>query len=139
MSGIIDEIERYLKRQVVEKPKITYIEIDTKENDLSFKKSWNKLSGQEKINRLMLYQRIMVGTYNLNSDAATSLHKLFLQNYEQMTDAIVEYDIATAKVINIKGLKKDPANDEFYLDNADDKPRAVQRIKIPIFTKGNRV
>lgn len=131
--SIIEEIESHLNHY---RSKTTAMEIkshdaDTKDPEQLFKRSWNKLSGQEKINRLMNYHRIMVGNYSLSKESSNGLQKLFFQNYESLSDSIVEYDVESAKVINIKGLKKDGRNDEFYLENFD-RPAGI-KVKAPTF------
>lgn len=119
--SIIEEIESYLEqyRGKQNQTRISYHESTiNSDSETSFKKAWTKLSALEKLNRLMNYHRIMVGTYNLSRQASISLQKLFYQNYESMTDAVIEYDASSAKIVNIKGLKKDPDADNFFLETA---------------------
>lgn len=136
--SIIEEIESYLEqhRGKQSQTKIGYFEdnADNGDTEKVFKKAWAKLAGLEKLNRLMNYHRIMVGTYNLPKESSVSLQKLFYQNYESMNDDMVEYDATGAKIANIKGLKKDANGNEFYFERNNEKPLGV-KIKVSPFKK----
>uniref|UniRef100_A0A6C0JA46 Uncharacterized protein n=1 Tax=viral metagenome TaxID=1070528 RepID=A0A6C0JA46_9ZZZZ len=140
--SIIDEIELYLQQHLKKLPstKIGFFEDNQiyEDSELSFCKSWNKLTNYEKLNRLMLFHKVMVGTYSLSKVSAISLQKLFYHSYENLYDDTVEYDSDTAKIINIKGLKKDIDNDEFYFEQYRKKPTGIKISSTPFsFNKFN--
>jgi ABC-type uncharacterized transport system YnjBCD substrate-binding protein len=135
--SIINEIETYLKSNTYVSGKMKLIAdeeyslIDHK----NLNKPWNKLSGIEKLNRLMKYHKVLVDNYQLNAKSSASLKQLFNTKHLDLNDDIVEYDISNAKIINIKGLKKNIDNEEFYIDKTKIRKPIGIKVKIAKFKK----
>lgn len=119
--NLIQEIEGYLShnRQPIES-KLTHIHTTTEEEQPvnHFQCSWNRLNRHDKINRLMVFHRQTVETHSLNNEAAANLQNLFYNEVDGIlaSDNVVIYNIITAKIDSIIGLKKEYNSDNFYLE-----------------------
>lgn len=136
--SIIREIELYLEqfreKEKYETPCLNVLGEDEEDEETNYKKSWSKMTQNERINRLMLFHASMVESYDLEHDAARDLQKTFTQNSESVLadERVVKYDTNSARIVSINGLKRDYNTNKFYIESKSNKPEG---IKLKIFVK----
>lgn len=133
--SLITEIENYLQQfrpKHGSKPiKVLDQEFEDKGNGSSntrFCKPWCKLSHQDRINRLMQYHQGLVEIYGLSKAMSADLQQLFYTHVNDLldNDEVVIYDVNTARIASINGLKRDQ-QDMFYLDTkAQSRPKGYK-------------
>lgn len=136
--SIIQEIELFLEQfresQKYDAFNLNMIRDEDDYDDINYKKAWNKLTQTERVNRLMLFHASMVDSYDLDKDAARDLQKALTENSESILadERVVKYDLETARIVTIHGLKREYDTNKFYIESKSNKPEG---IKLKIFVK----
>lgn len=97
----------------------------------TYKKPWNKLSIEQKINRLDQYHAHLSRTYNLSPSQQEGLKTLFRDiTQRNLLDEkdMIHYDGTDGSIMNINGLKQTSVGDWFLQNMVIRRPETVTNV-----------